>query len=120
VSATANLSGPFNYNKMSIAPMGCSAQENEKTDKCSTWAFHLVNRWYLFTSPKHYRTHSYHVKHTKSKCLSNIVQFQHKRITNLSITHADKVMHALVDCVKAIQGMTGKDRTSPATVDLHA
>jgi hypothetical protein len=47
------------------------------------------------------------------------VQLQHKRITNPSITHGNKVMIALVDCVKAIHSMTGKDRTSPATLDLQ-
>jgi hypothetical protein len=119
VSAYAHLSGPFDYNKMPLAPMGCNAQVHEKTDKRGTWAFHSVDGWYLFTSPEHYRTHNCHVKHTKSKRLSNTMQFQHKRITNPSITHADKVMHALADCVKAIQGMTGKDRHSWATKDLQ-
>jgi hypothetical protein len=47
------------------------------------------------------------------------VQFQHKCITNPSITHADKVIHALTDCIKAINGMTGKDRHSPAMKDLQ-
>jgi hypothetical protein len=82
-------------------------------------AFHSVNRWCLFTSPEHYCTHNCHNKHTKSKSLSDTVQFQHKRITNLSITHMDKVMCALANCVKAIHGMAGKDRTSPATKDLQ-
>ncbi len=99
--------------------MGCNAQVHEKTDKRGTWAFHLVDEWYLFTSPKHYRTHNCKVKHTKSKHLSDTVQFQHNSITNPSITHADKVMSALDDCVKAIHGMTGKDRTSPAMLDLQ-
>ena len=47
------------------------------------------------------------------------MQFEHKRITNPSITHANKVMHALADCIKAIQGMTGKDRHSLAMKDLQ-
>ncbi len=33
VSAYAHLSGPFDYNKMLLAPMGCKAQIHEKTDK---------------------------------------------------------------------------------------
>ncbi len=45
--------------------------------------------------------------------------FQHKRITNPSITHADKVMQALAECIKAIQGMTGKARNSQVTHDLQ-
>ncbi len=78
-----------------------------------------MDGWYLFISPEHYRTHNCHVNHTKSKCLSDTVKFQHKRITNPSITHADKVMHALADCINAIQGMTGKDRHSLATKDIQ-
>jgi hypothetical protein len=61
VLAYAHLSGPFDYNKMPLAPMGCEAQVHEK------WAYHLVDGWYLFTSPKHYRTHNCHIKNTKSK-----------------------------------------------------
>ena len=119
VLAYAHLSGPFDYNKVPLAPMGCNTQVHEKTNKRGTWAFHSVDRWYLFTPPEHYCTHNCHIKHTKSECLSDTVQFQHKRITNPSITHADKVMHALADCVKAIKGMTGKDRTSLATLYLQ-
>ena len=33
VSAYAHLSGPFDYNKMPLAPMGCEAQIHEKTNK---------------------------------------------------------------------------------------
>ena len=74
-SAYAHLSGPFDYNKMPLAPMGCNVQVHEITNKHGTWAFHLVDRWYLFTSPKHYHTHNSHVENTKSKHLSDTVQF---------------------------------------------
>jgi hypothetical protein len=33
--------------------------------------------------------------------------------------HADKMMQALAKCVKAIQGITGKDRNSQAAQDLQ-
>ena len=92
---------------------------HEKTDKRGTWAYHLVDGWYLFTSPKHYRTHDCHIKHTKSERLSDTVQFQHNHITNPTITYADKVMHALADCIKALQGMTSSARNSQAAQDLQ-
>ena len=38
VSAYAHLSGPFDYNKMPLVPMGCEVQIHEKTDKCGTWS----------------------------------------------------------------------------------
>eukprot|EP00804_Cyclotella_cryptica_P010972 CCRYP_016689-RA/>CCRYP_016689-RA protein AED:0.31 eAED:0.36 QI:0/0/0/1/1/1/5/0/1039 len=43
VSAYAHLNGPFDYNKMPLAPMGCNAQVHEKTDSRGTWAFHSVD-----------------------------------------------------------------------------
>ncbi len=92
---------------------------HEKTNKCGTWAYHLVDGWYLFMSPKHYHTHNCHIRHTKSKRLSNTIQFQHTCITNPTITHANKMMHALADCVKALQGMTGSARNSQAAQDLQ-
>ena len=69
----AHLRGPFDYNKMPLALMGCEARVHEKTNKRGTWACHLVNGWYLFTSPEHYHTHSCHIKQIKSKCLSDTV-----------------------------------------------
>ncbi len=107
VSAYGHLSGPFDYNKMPLAPMGCEAQIHKKTDKRGTWAYHSVDGWYLFTSPEHYCTHTCYVKATKSKCHSNTVHFKHKHITNPTITHTDKVMQALMECVKTITGATG-------------
>ncbi len=104
---------------MPLATMGCEAQVHEKNNKRGTWAYYLVNGWYLFTSLEHYCTHNCHIKHTKSKQLSNTVQFQHKHITNPSITHANKVMQALAEWVNAIQGMTGKARNSQAAQDLQ-
>eukprot|EP00804_Cyclotella_cryptica_P009385 CCRYP_018079-RA/>CCRYP_018079-RA protein AED:0.35 eAED:0.35 QI:0/0/0/1/1/1/2/0/420 len=43
VSAYAHLNGPFDYNKMPLAPMGCNAHVHEKTDSRGTWAFHSVD-----------------------------------------------------------------------------
>ncbi len=106
VLAYAHLSGPFDYNNMPLAPMGCEAQIHEKTDKRGTWAYHSIDGWYLFTSPEHYHTHTY-VKATKSERHLDTIHFKHKNITNPNITHADKVMQALAECVETITGATG-------------
>ncbi len=87
--------------------MGCEAQIHEKTGKQGTWAYHSIDRWYHFTSPEHYRTHTCYVKATKSERHLDTVHFKHKNITNPTITHADKVMQALAECVKTIIGATG-------------
>eukprot|EP00804_Cyclotella_cryptica_P026023 CCRYP_018186-RA/>CCRYP_018186-RA protein AED:0.33 eAED:0.32 QI:0/0/0/1/0/0/4/0/305 len=56
ISAYANLCGPFDYNKMSLAPLGCNVEIHEKSDQRGTWAFHSVDSWYISTSPEHYCT----------------------------------------------------------------
>jgi len=105
VSAYAHMCGPFDYNKMPLAPMGCNVQVHEKSDKRGTWAFHSVDGWYLATSPEHYRTHKCHIKDTRNDRYSDTVQFQHKNITNPSVTPHDKIMHAIADCAKAVKGI---------------
>ena len=106
VSAYTHLCGPFDYNKMPLAPMGCAVQVHEKTDKRGTWAYHSVDGWYLSTSPKHYRTHRCHIKATKSERVSDTLNFSHKNITRPTITHTDKVMNAIATCAKAITNIT--------------
>ena len=100
--AYAYLNGPFDYNKMPLAPMGSKVQIHEKTDNRGTWAYHSVDGWYLYTSSEHYRTHNCHVKATRSEQLSDTVQFQVKGITNLTVTHANKLVNAIVTCINAV------------------
>ena len=84
--------------------MGCEVQIHEKTDSRGTWAYHSIDGWYLNTSTEHYRVDNCHSKHTKSKRLSDTVHFQHKNITNPSISPADKLMLALANCKEVLAG----------------
>ena len=104
VSAYAHLSGPFDYNKMPLAPMGCEAQVHEKTDKRGTWAYHSLDGWYLNTSPEHYRVHNCHIKSTRAERLTDTIHFKHKHITNPTLSHSDKLMNALANCKAILMG----------------
>ncbi len=57
VSAYQYIHGAFNYNKMLLAPMGCAVQIHKRSEKSGSWAFNLIDRWYLHTSPEHYQCH---------------------------------------------------------------
>ncbi len=109
ILAYAHLSGPFDYNKMPLAPMGCEVQVHKKADKQGTWAYHFVDGWYLSTSPDHYCTHLCHIKNTSSNQLLHTVHFKHKHITNPTLTHTDKIMRALSYCTQVLKG---KDTTA--------
>ena len=104
ISAYAHLNGPFDYNRMPLAPMGCNVQVHEKTDQRGTWAFHSVDGWYIGTSAEHYRVHRCHIKSTRSERLSDTVQFMHKELTNPTLTPTDKLIKALADCAAALRG----------------
>ena len=47
-----------------------------------------------------------HQNHKKER-LTNTVDFQHKQITNPTITHADKVMHGIQQVIREIKKMGG-------------
>jgi hypothetical protein len=94
--------------------MGCAAQIHEKADKRGTWQYHSVDGWYLYTSPMHYRTHACYIKSTKKERLTDTVDFQHKRITNPTITHADKIMHAIQQVIREIKKLGGIENSQEA------
>ena len=110
VSAHAHLFGVFDYNRMPLAPMGCSVQIHEDANKRGSWSPHTVDGWYLGTSPDHYRSHIIHVKGTKADRVSETVFFKHKYLTNPTVTHADKVVDAARALCEALskkkQGMS--------------
>jgi hypothetical protein len=62
VSAYQYINGPFDYNKLPLGQMGCAVQMHQIRIRQGTWAEHSINRWYLQTSPKHYRCHVIYVK----------------------------------------------------------
>ena len=109
VSAYAHLSGPFDYNKMPLAPMGCEVQIHEKTDKRGTWLYHSVDGWYLSTSPEHYRVHNSYVKTTQVERLTDTTQFKHNNKTYPTISSHDKIMHTLANGKTALKGMMNEN-----------
>jgi hypothetical protein len=57
MSAYQHVNGAFDYNKVLLAPLGWAVQMHESTNRQRTWDLHSLSRWYLGTSPKHYRCH---------------------------------------------------------------
>ena len=61
VLAYAHLRGPFDYNKMLLAPMGCEAQVHEKTD----------NIWWMDGIYSHHLNIIIHITATSSTPRAN-------------------------------------------------
>ena len=75
ISASAHMCGPFDYNKIPLAPWAANSKFMKQLTKGVTWAYHLINGWYLYTLPEHYCTHTRHIKATLNKRLSNTIKF---------------------------------------------
>ena len=43
ISAYAHMNGPFDYNKIPMALMGCKVKVHKKTDKRGKWAYNSVD-----------------------------------------------------------------------------
>ena len=56
VSAHAYLKGTFDFDCTPLTPIGCEVQCHEKPANRGSWAEHLVDGWFLGSSPDHYRS----------------------------------------------------------------
>ena len=52
------------------------------------------------------------MKDTGAEQLTDTAQFSHKRITNPEVTAADKVMHAIADCIRQIKAVGSGDHAT--------
>ncbi|KAL7481782.1 hypothetical protein ACHAW6_007457 [Cyclotella cf. meneghiniana] len=97
--------GPFDYNRMPLAPMGCAGQFHIKPGKRKSFGEHLADGWYLGTSPEHYRCHIVFVKTTRSKRITGTIFFKHKYITQPTVTPANAIVTAYHNLMAAINGL---------------
>ena len=106
ISAYAYHHGPFDYDRMPLAPIGCAVQFHVKPGRRRTWGEHSTDGWYIGASPEHYQTHRIFVKATCSHSLSDTVYFKHKYITQPTVTPADAIVKAFHDLMATLKGAT--------------
>ena len=95
VLAYAYMNGPYDFNKMPLAPMGCAVQIHENSERRRSWAANSSDGWYLRTSPEHYRCHVIYCKNTRSERISDTVHFKHKYIIEPTLTPEDTIVKGL-------------------------
>ncbi|KAL7475421.1 hypothetical protein ACHAW6_001331, partial [Cyclotella cf. meneghiniana] len=106
ISAYTYHHGPFDYDRMPLAPIECAVQLHVKPSHQHTWGEHSTDRWYIGASPKHYRTHHIFIKATRSHCLSDTVFCEHKYITQPTVTPADAIVKAFHNLMATLKGTT--------------
>jgi len=105
VSAYAHLHGTHDYNSNPFAPMGCKVEMYEMPTVRETWATHTVSGFYIGNSWEHYRNHKVWVKKTKNVRAGETVFFNHKYLTQPTITTSDALLKAADDLSQAVKGV---------------
>jgi hypothetical protein len=110
ISAHQYVHGNFDYNKMPLAPMGCTAQLRESSERQGTWADSSIDGWYLQTSPEKYRCYEIYAKYTQSERISDTVYFKTKYITQPTLILADIIVKTLNDLMQTLKGKKQHER----------
>ena len=63
----------------------------------------------MATSSEHYRTHRCHIKSTNREHFTDTIHFNHKKLTQPTITHTDKVMASISDCAEEIKNLSNRN-----------
>lgn len=108
ISAYQHVNGNFDYNKTPLAPLGCAVEMHESTNRRKSWDPHSLSGWYLGTSVEHYRCHKKFCKKTRSERISDTVFFQHRHITQPTVTPADQVIKAVGNLSLALRKQINK------------
>jgi hypothetical protein len=58
-SAYETLKGPYDWNRYSLAPLGCKAVVYKDGNTRGSWASHGINAFYLGPAKDHYRCNNY-------------------------------------------------------------
>jgi hypothetical protein len=103
VSAYHYVNGSFDYNAMPLAPLGCKVQMHKSTNRCKTWDPHSLSGWYLGMSLEHYRCHKIFCQKACSEQISDTVFFQHRFITQPTVTPEDQIVKAVGNVTSALQ-----------------
>ena len=103
ISAHSYLYGVHDYNRMSLAPLGCATQCFVDPDDRTSWETNAIELWYIGTSDKHYRCYEVFAKHYKAVRLTDTIEFMHKWITSPSVRAVDVVVAAAERLTDALQ-----------------
>ena len=106
VLAYAYLHAAFQYNAMSLAPLGCAEQLHEAMAQQPMCIEHSLDGWYLGMSLGHYQTYKSNSKKIKEEHYCDTVFFKHKYIIQPMVIPADAIIRAVKELMWTLQGKT--------------
>ena len=136
ISAYMQVHGNYNFNKHSLAPVGCKIIIHNQKNKRPPWSDHGSRGFYVGPTIKHYRDSVCFMSETKALRISNTVDFFHTTCTDPTMSateHLSLIMIDLLEVFKApltpspifnsqwelataittLQSILGRDHTTP-------
>ena len=103
ISAYQHVHGSFDYNKTPLGLLGCAVEMHESTNRRKTWDPRSLTGWYVGTLMEHYQCHKIFCKKTRTERISDTVTFQHRYITQPTVTAEDQLIKAIEDLSSALR-----------------
>ncbi len=106
ISTWEYFNGPFDFNEMLLAPVGCRVLIHTKPRTRRSWDYRAKQGFYTGPAFDHYRCYKLVKSETKQKVISNTVEFRHAYLQIPAVSVNDKIINGL-------QVMAGALRNAP-------
>ena len=104
ISAYTYMHGQHDFNKMLLAPMGCTVLLHNKPDFRKTWDDYAIEGYYVESSKANYWCYKIWVKNIRSIHIADTMFFKHKHITMSTITKTDAIVEVGTTLAKVLLG----------------
>eukprot|EP00956_Cyclotella_meneghiniana_P022012 scaffold40896_cov41-Cyclotella_meneghiniana.AAC.1 len=114
LSAYALLNGPYNFNKVPLAPVETKSLVFIDPSNRKTFEQHALDAWYLGPAKKHYRNYRFFLPKTRGIRTASTAKFFPQHCKMPAIEPADTIRLAAQDLIQAM-----KNQNKNAPIHLH-
>ena len=103
LSAYEILEGPYNFNKVPLAPPGTKAIVYIDPKNRTTWGVHGEDAFYVGPAPGHYRCYKFFIVGTKAYRIAQAAQFYPAHCKMPAVAPGDTIRMAAQDLIHALK-----------------
>ena len=94
ILAYAYIYGQHDFNRVPLAPLGCTVLIHNEPTTRKTWENHASEGYYIKTSREHFRCYKTWTTKTRSIQVADTVFFKHQYITMPTVSKVDTIVAA--------------------------
>ena len=97
LSAYAAVNGPFDFNRMPLAPPGTKVVVHKKPNQRKSWDPHGISGWYIGPAVDHYHCYKVYIPKTQSEQIADTVEFFPQYCTLPTLASKDMAVKAAIE-----------------------